>query len=901
MLKKKKSRNHNHNLKLLMQIKMREEKTKADKSSTKSPVVPHADGGEKVVGKKASDAATAGKARDAAKPNIPAPVKPQADDASGTTNGGYNSATWGTLDTSKWTGQNATFDGKNYYQLTGYNGDKDHIIVPNEDDFKATGQSTNNLQVAISNDLLKSWSNATDPTKNATTIAFSKTGDKKVKLVSDNLDSAFENNRNLTNLDANSLDTSSVTSMKKTFHAATKLSSLTGISDWDTSNVTSMVNTFRGMNSLHTLAGLENWDVRKVTDMNNIFNEENTGNNVDISALSNWQTSSLQNLSTAFANIQFTNLHGLENWDVSHVTNMSSIFMNDDQLTDISALANWDTSNVTDMNRAFNVNRSLTNLHGLEKWDTSKVTNFEAMFANESALVDASGIANWNTSNVTNMNALFTNSNPQYIDFSKWNFSKVTDASNVLGDNDSNIKTVVYFGNNSTITANKLNTLGFAQVDQPIILASGALYQLLHDNNDKQHVIHINNADGTSKGTIDVPVVYDAGTASDATAAIKSYKAMVDQKVQQYANDNNCALKLISTDPVNDLTGHNNHLVNYAQATYATTEITIQFIDDNDNGSQVDSDRGGTLTLDKNNQVKFTIPANYQLAQNQTGVTITSTGDQATLTHEPTGGQVTVQIHLVHQIDDVQETDTRTATVQYIYANGDKAGQKAAADAVLKVAYKRTNKKDKVANKIVKYGNWLWDQSKNDDGFTNGYKVISGDWTLPQNWANVSVKPPDVAGYQAITTGDWEINQDGSQSIVPANQFVFPAYAGHGISTEGDNSVAYTDDAPVYESLPVHTVYYAEIKDEGRLVTKSFKKYENGTYTDADVVTLPDGTKRSYAQIKVWYQSTPAEVKTNKSSDPKEWQVTYNDWTWNKDGGDQSTPGFTVIRSLGRY
>ena len=150
-----------------------------------------------------------------------------------TTNGGYDSATWGTLDTSKWTGQNTTFDGTDYYQLTGYTGDQTHIIVPNQADFEQAGKSTNNLQVSISNDLIKSW-------QNAATIAFSKTDDKKIKLISTNLDNTFNKNTTLTNLDANSLDTSSVTSMQSTFEGASNLSSLTGISDWDVSNVTNM-------------------------------------------------------------------------------------------------------------------------------------------------------------------------------------------------------------------------------------------------------------------------------------------------------------------------------------------------------------------------------------------------------------------------------------------------------------------------------------------------------------------------------------------------------------------------------------------------------------------------------------------------------------------------------------
>ncbi|MCC4467123.1 MBG domain-containing protein [Limosilactobacillus reuteri] len=477
-----------------------------------------------------------------------------------TTNGGYDSATWGTLDTSKWTGQTATFDGNNYYQLTGYTGDQTHIIVPNEADFAAANKSTDGLQVSISNDLIKSW-------QNAATIAFSKTEDKKVKLASNNLNNTFQNDTNLTNLDANSLDTSSVTSMQSTFEATTKFSSLTGISDWDVSNVTNMSLLFQNATGVTSLTGLENWDVQKVTNMTRIFN--NVNKVTDLSPLSNWKTDSLQNLNTAFANNSFTNLQGLKNWNVSHVTDMGFLFMNNFYLTDISALANWDTSNVTDLNRAFNVNQALTSLHGLENWNTSKVTNLEATFANEGSLVDASAIANWNTSNVTNMSNLFTNSNAQYVDLSKWDFSKVNSASDVIR----NVKTVVYLGDNSTITANNLNTLGFGSVSQPIILTSGALYTLLSGKNSNTHTITINNASGSQLTTISVPVVYDAGSASNMTDAVTSYKDMVDQKLEDYITEHNYVLKKISSDPINDLTGHNNHLVNYADATYQVVTI----------------------------------------------------------------------------------------------------------------------------------------------------------------------------------------------------------------------------------------------------------------------------------------------------------------------------------------
>ena len=65
--------------------------------------------------------------------------------------------------------------------------------MPNEADFEQAGKSTNNLQVSISNDLIKSW-------QNAATIAFSKTDDKKIKLANTNLDNTFQKNTTLTNL-----------------------------------------------------------------------------------------------------------------------------------------------------------------------------------------------------------------------------------------------------------------------------------------------------------------------------------------------------------------------------------------------------------------------------------------------------------------------------------------------------------------------------------------------------------------------------------------------------------------------------------------------------------------------------------------------------------------------------
>lgn len=750
-----------------------------------------------------------------------------------TTNGGYDSATWGTLDTSKWTGQSASFDGNNYYQLTGYTGDQTHIIVPNQADFEQAGKSTNNLQVSISNDLIKSW-------QKAATIAFSKTEDKKVKLASNNLNNTFQNDTNLTSLDANSLDTRSATSMQNTFSGATKLSSLTGISNWDVSNVTNMSLLFQNATGLTSLTGLENWDVQKVTNMTRIFN--NVNKVTDLSPLSNWKTDSLQKLNTAFANNSFTNLQGLENWNVSHVTDMGVIFMSDANLTDISALANWDTSNVTDLNRAFNVNQALTSLHGLENWNTSKVTNLEATFANEGSLVDASAIANWNTSNVTNMSVLFAGANAQYVDLSNWDFSKVTSASNVIN----NTQSVVYLGNNSTLTADKLNTLGIANggFTQPIILASGNLYTLLSNKNNNTHNITINNASGSQLTTISVPVVYDAAGASNMTDAINSYKDMVDQKLEDYVTEHNYVLKRVSTAPVDDVTGHNNHLVNYANATYQVVTIPA----DQKKNLQIQDKttyKGKTLTAKDlvTNVADFPSGTTFEFADNsepnwdQVGTynvkviatyPVSVNGQQYTAVTAPATAKVTVTQQMQFTITYWDDTENKQI-VQFDIknpGNGGYSNDLKFPDGVNPAKYQSVSVSGVPAGATVAGDQWI------------SFTEPSCNWTIPNyKWSTESA--PSFYGANVVV------------HLVHKTQDV-------------------TNTDPAAQETRTVTVNYVKTKVN-----------EDGTYTE-------DGNAFTSAVLDVYYiRQATKDLVTGT--------VTYGPWQWNTKKGDSNTPGYHVI------
>ena len=786
-------------------------------------------------------------------------IKTAATATTPTTNGGYDSATWGTLDTSKWTGQSAGFDGNNYYQLTGYTGDQTHIIVPNQADFEQAGKSTNNLQVSISNDLIKRW-------QKAATIAFSKTEDKKVKLASNNLNNTFQNDTNLTSLDANSLDTSSATSMQSTFEGTTKLSSLNGISDWDVSNVTNMSLLFQNATGLTSLTGLENWDVQKVTNMTRIFN--NVNKVTKLSPLSNWKTDSLQKLNTAFANNSFTNLQGLENWNVSHVTDLGVIFMSDANLTDISALAKWDTSNVTDLNRAFNVNQALTSLHGLENWNTSKVTNLEATFANEGSLVDASAIANWNTSNVTNMSVLFAGSNAQYVDLSNWDFSKVTSASNVIN----NTQSVVYLGNNSTLTADKLNTLGIANggFTQPIILASGSLYTLLSNKNNNTHNITINNASGSHLTTISVPVVYDAAGASNMTDAINSYKDMVDQKLEDYVTEHNYVLKRVSTAPVDDVTGHNNHLVNYANATYQVVTIPA----DQKKNLQIQDKttyKGKTLTAKDlvTNVADFPSGTTFEFADNsepnwdQVGTynvkviatyPVSVNGQQYTAVTAPATAKVTVTQQMQFTITYWDDTENKELK-QFTWEKAPNGGW------------------NQISFPGINTGNY---QSVSVSGVPDDV-ILAGDRWVPFSNPNCNWTIPNVTW---LTTNNLESFNGRLEAIGE------PAHAA--ITSEEANKIA----ASLYgANMTVHLVHKTQdvtntepAAQETRTVTVNYVKTkvnEDGTYTE-------DGNAFTSAVLDVYYTRQATKDLVTGT-------VTYGPWQWNTKKGDSNTPGYHVV------
>ncbi|RVU73771.1 MBG domain-containing protein [Lactobacillus xujianguonis] len=395
-------------------------------------------------------------------------------------------------------------------------------------------------------------------------------------------------------------------------------------------------------------------------------------------------------------------------------------------------------------------------------------------------------------------------------------------------------------------------------------------------NLDKENQTEIETTtlklDKANAGKLDAKVFAESKvtTQEDTTPILLSTPDSPTQMVVAGSTDNTVLADSVSAnDTPAEVT------VNYTKG----QQVTFEFVDDDESGKVVESQSQVFIEgVDTTITPALSLPKNYQLAKDQSIPTGYS------LPEDFTDADLVQQIHLVHAHGVTSQYTSRQITVHYVYGAGEHAGEQAAQDAVLDIYYKRTGDTDLVTNTMAADAPWLFDSSYNEDGYQNGYKVVSGDWSqLPTNWANVVASVPTIDGYKAFTSGDW--TKVGSNvSTVAANEFVNPAYntAGEGGETiSGKNSIAYTDAAIVYEATANHTIYYVPAKQtETRTVKKYFKLYDptTNTYKAADVITLSDGTKQDYGQIDIYYDRQATRFATNGSTDPSKWTTSYGDW-----------------------
>ena len=294
------------------------------------------------------------------------------------TNGGFDKATWGTLNVNNWKGE---VQG-DYYQLTDYTGDANHVIVPNEADFAQAGISTGK-QVGVTSALMHTIFKDRATANNAT-VAFSKTDNKMVKAIGSNWSDTWghalsdDSKAELSNFDGTNLDVSNVTDMRDMFYG-NNISDLSPLSKWNVDNVTDMSSMF-SFNNISDLSPLSKWHVDNVANMRYMFYNNKIS---DLSPLADWNVVKVTDMNDMFSFNNISDLSRLSNWKVDNVTNMCWMFYGNN-ISDLSPLANWNVAKVTDMSSMFLLN-NISDLSPLANWKVDNVTNMRSMFDNNSS------------------------------------------------------------------------------------------------------------------------------------------------------------------------------------------------------------------------------------------------------------------------------------------------------------------------------------------------------------------------------------------------------------------------------------------------------------------------------------------------------------------------------------
>ena len=279
------------------------------------------------------------------------------------------------------------------------------------------------------------------------------------------MSSMFASDANLKSLDLSSFNTSKVGSFWYMFSGCSKLTSITGISNWRNSKATNMSSMFAYDGALETV-DLSGFTAPVATDMSYMFVYDANLTSLD---LSKFDTSKVKNFSYMFTGCtNLTSIGGLNNWNTTAATNMSYMFSSDENLTSLD-LSKFDTSQVDNFSYMFAGCSKLTSIGGLNdavnddvnnwntasaskmdfmfaydanlpsldlsKFDTSQVDNFSYMFAGCSKLTSIGGlndavnddVNNWNTASASNMSFMFAYDRAlNKLDLSKFDTSNVT-------------------------------------------------------------------------------------------------------------------------------------------------------------------------------------------------------------------------------------------------------------------------------------------------------------------------------------------------------------------------------------------------------------------------------------------------------------------------------------------
>lgn len=206
-----------------------------------------------------------------------------------------------------------------------------------------------------------------------TTWKVSTQNNNKKILFNEDSRSMFNENRMLTNIQFDNIDTSKVKNMREMFRNCINLETL-DLSSFDTSNVTNMYNLFLDCNKLISL-DLSNFNTSNVIYIGSMFYDCMSLTSLN---LSSFNTSKVKCMEGMFYGCKSLISLNLSNFDTSNVETMSWMFYECEKLNELD-LSNFDTSKAIKMVGMF---REMTNLEylNLSSFNTSKVTDMTSMF-----------------------------------------------------------------------------------------------------------------------------------------------------------------------------------------------------------------------------------------------------------------------------------------------------------------------------------------------------------------------------------------------------------------------------------------------------------------------------------------------------------------------------------------
>ena len=179
----------------------------------------------------------------------------------------------------------------------------------------------------------------------------------------------------------------------------------------------------------HTYATAGTYDV-SVTPTNQCrINFNNGGDKLKLLAVKNWGTGVWSSFSSAFRGCGLMDVTATDTPDLSVAITLSNIFNNCLIMVGNSSFENWDTSNVNNISSAFRAAKLFN--QNISSWNTSSFTSMANTFFDADSFNQPIGV--WNTSNVTSLNNTFrSNLSGFNQSLANWNITSLTTGLNMF-------------------------------------------------------------------------------------------------------------------------------------------------------------------------------------------------------------------------------------------------------------------------------------------------------------------------------------------------------------------------------------------------------------------------------------------------------------------------------------